>query len=163
MIRNIEINEHDSREEDQSKITTTVKNIISKELKLPVESIDKLHRVGKKKVFESKKYQNIVVRFKSHHARYEAYRKRKEVKNGVKFNPHLTSRRGTLLYETETLADKIEPVDFVYANINGDICARLKHAVNGTEVIKFESTQQFLEKLSNLNVIELDDDGILVE
>ena len=92
---------------------------------------------------------------------YEAYRKNKEVKNGVNFNSHLTSRRGTLLYETKKLADKIEPVDFVYANINGDICARLKQAVNRTEVIKFKMSQQFMEKMSNLNAVELDDDGSL--
>jgi hypothetical protein len=163
LIRNVEINDHDSSEEDQAKITSVVKNIISKELKLPVDSIDKLHRVGKKKDYQSKKYQNIVVRFKSHHARYDVYRKRKEVKNGVKLNPHLTKRRGTLLHETVEMAEKIDAVDFVYANIHGDICAMLKEEINGTKKFIFETAHQFLEKLSRLNLVELDEDGVLVE
>ena len=75
----------------------------------------------------------------------------------------MTKRRGTLLHETVELANKIDAVDFVYANINGDICARLKEDANGTQTFMFETAHQFLEKLSRLNLVELDGDGLLVE
>ena len=75
LIRNIEIDENDNRDADQKKIEAKVNNLISKELRLPgcVGEIDKLHRVGPKKDYNNKKYQNIVVRFASHRARYQVY------------------------------------------------------------------------------------------
>ena len=165
LIRNIEIDETDSKDDDQEKIEIHVKDIIQKELKLPAcaGEIDKLHRVGQKKEYQNKKFQNIVVRFKSHRSRYQVYRQRAELKNNVKINPHLTKKRGKLLHESIEIADKIGAVNFVYANIHGDICVRLTAAVNGTEYFSFQTTQQFLKKLSDLNIVELDAEGNLVE
>ena len=165
LIRNVEIDETDDREVDQKKIESTVTDIIQNELKLPacVGQIDKLHRVGQKKEHHNKKYQNIVVRFTSHRARYQVYRKRTELKNNVKLNPHLTKKRGKLLHESIELTEKIDAVDFTYANIHGDICARLKTAVNGTESFSFQSAEQLLKKLSDLHLVELDAEGNLID
>lgn len=165
LIRNVEINDRDNKETDQQKIETIVNDIISKDLKLPacVGSIDKLHRVGPKKEHQNKKFQNIVVRFTSHRARYQVYRKKTELKNNVKFNPHLTKKRGKLLHETIELAAKLDCIDFAYANIHGDVCVRLTAAVDGTESISLQSTSQLLKKLSDLRLVVLDQEGNLAE
>ena len=165
LIRNVEINDRDNKETDQQKIETIVNDIISKDLKLPacVGSIDKLHRVGPKKEHQNKKFQNIVVRFTSHRARYQVYRKKTELKKNFKFNPHLTKKHGKLLHETIELAAKLDCIDFAYANIHGDVCVRLTAAVDGTESISLQSTSQLLKKLSDLRLVVLDQEGNLAE
>ena len=165
LIRNVEINDTDSKDADQKKIETVVNDLISKKLKLPAcaAQVDKLHRVGKKKERDNKKFQNIVVRFTSHRARYEVYRKKTDLTNGLKFNPQLTKRRGKLLSDSIQIAEKVDEIDFAYANIHGDICVRFKEAVNGTESFSFTSKEGLLRKLKDLDIVDLDEEGNLAE
>ena len=91
------------------------------------------------------------------------YRKKTELKNNVKFNPHLTKKRGKLFHETIQLTAKLDCIDFAYANIHGDVCVRLTAAVDGTESISLQSTSQLLKKLSDLRLVVLDQEGNLAE
>ena len=68
-----------------------------------------------------------------------------------------------MLHESIKLCENIEGVNFAYANIHGDICVRLSAAVNGTESFSFQSTEQLLKKLSDLKLVELDEEGILIQ
>ena len=99
IIRNIELPQ---RKEDDNQLENKVKEIISTTLQLPAAAadIDKLHRTGKKKDHEGKKYQNIIVRFRSHSSRYSVYKARKRLPNGIKMNPNLRKRRGNILYKS---------------------------------------------------------------
>ena len=64
MIKNAPLPENESH----NAITTTVNNIIVKDLSLPnvVSDIDKFHRVGKIRTRDGKKHQDIIIRFKTH-------------------------------------------------------------------------------------------------
>ena len=77
--------------------------MIKNELNLPVllPEVDKAHRVGKVKM-NGKKSQDIIIRFKSHSARYEVFSKRKSLRN-KKARANLTPRREQLLYEAKLL------------------------------------------------------------
>ena len=104
-----------------------------------------------------------MVRFTSHRARYEVYRKKTDLTNGLKFNPQLTKRRGKLLSDAIQIAEKVDEIDFAYANIHGDICVRFKEAVNGTESFSFTSKERLLQKLKDLDIVDLDEEGNLAE
>ena len=112
--------------ETNNAITTTVNDIIEKDLSLPnvVSEIDKFHRVGKVRTRNGKKHQDIIVRFKTHSSRYLVYKERKKARN-VKISPNLTKRRATLLYEASNWVKDLDAVDFVFANIHGDLNLRL--------------------------------------
>ena len=147
ILRNIEVPEN----EEPAAIERKVKEIVEKELKLPHASndIDKLHRIGKKKEYEGKTYQHVIVRFRSHRSRYAAYKERKKLKNGVKMSPNLTKTRLQVLDESSKLVRDIDGVDFTFANINGDLCVRLTTAVNGRHVWTFSSIQNLRTILFN--------------
>ena len=103
------------------------------------------------------------MRLTSHRSRYQVYRKQKDLNNGIKFNPQLTKKRGKLLHESLQIAQKVDAINFTYANIHGDICARLHEAVNGTDSFSFNSLTELLKKLNDLELVDLDEDGNLVE
>ena len=69
--------------ETSEDVTKVVHKIISKDMGLPnlVPSIDKLHRQGKILEKNGKKNQNIIVRLKSHFARYSILKEKKKAKN----------------------------------------------------------------------------------
>ena len=75
VVRDVFLPENETNES----ITKNVHKMISKDLESPslVTSIDKLHRFGKIKEKNGKKSQNVIIRFKSHYARYSVYNARK--------------------------------------------------------------------------------------
>ena len=68
--------------ETNTDVERAVKNVIQNELKLPevVNNIDKLHRTGKIKEKNGKRMQDVIIRFKTHKARYAVYSERKRRK-----------------------------------------------------------------------------------
>ena len=64
--------------------------------------------------------QDVIVRFKSHHARYRVYNERKKAKN-IKIGANLTKRRGKLLFDASNVVKSIDKVDFCFSNIHGDL------------------------------------------
>ena len=96
-------------------------------LKCPnlLKDVDKLHRIGRKRTEGRKTFQNIVVRFKSHSARYALYKKKKDLKNNVKMNAHLTNHRAKTLHESIDFVKDVDGVDYTFSNIHGDLYVRL--------------------------------------
>ena len=76
-----------------------------------LSEVDKAHRVWKVKEMNGKESQDIIIRFKSHSARYEVYSKRKSLRN-KKAQANLKTRRGKV--------EKLDKVAFVYSDIHGD-------------------------------------------
>ena len=157
ILRNLEL---PAGKEDETVIEKTVKEIVANQLNLPeaADEIDKVHRVGKKKDHQGKKFQNVIVRFKSHRSRYSVYRNRKQLQNGVKMNPNLTKKRGDVLYESSELVKDVAGIDFTFANIHGDLCVRLTAARNGDHVFTFHSIAE-LRKILEESDIVLGDEG----
>ena len=90
--------------------------------------VDKFHRIGR----IENGYQDIVIRFKSHTAKENFYEKRKQIKRkGIKIRPSLAPERKKLLNEAnkaiEDYTNIINPPDFVYADIHGNLKVKMKH------------------------------------
>ena len=116
--------------------------------------MDKAHRLGKIKEQNGKKHQDIIVRFKSHSARYKLYSKRKTLKN-VKVSPNLTKKRSKLLYDAVELTKNIENDDwgFVYANIHGDLLLRLQEKYQGKHYYSFDSLESLRNQLNEIGLL----------
>ena len=136
-----------------------VKNVVTNIIKIDMvkpellSSLDKQHRIGKVKIVNGKKLQNIIVRFKSHSARYSVYKVRKKAKN-VKISANLTKRRSQLLTTASNAITNIEKVAFCFSNIHGDLMTRLIEPYNGKYVFPFNSLKELSDLLMEMNLIE---------
>ncbi len=97
-------------------------NFLKNELNVPNASheIDKVHRIGKPKEYRGAKQQNVIIRFRSHAARYTAYSNRKNAKK-FKVAPNLTKHREEELFKAKSLVESMKGVKFVFADIHGDM------------------------------------------
>ena len=116
-----------------------------------MNEVDKLHRVGPKR----DNVQDIIVRFKSHTAKENFYRNRKQIKRrGVKVRPSLTPARRELLDEANEVMKDYETRDyqlnnmphFVYADLHGNLKLKMAREVKGRLFFNFKS----LVELNNL-------------
>merc|ERR1712240_56260 len=108
--------------------------------------IDKFHRNGP--VFEGSK-QEVILRFKSHSAKEAFYRGRKTLPpehRSVKIKPSLSPHQKKLLCEAEALIEEfkfreeaVNPPDFVFANIHGEIQVKLKHKYRHGDFVTFHT------------------------
>ena len=137
VIKGIDLN----RNEENDNLKKEVIEIIEKDLELPeaVLDFDKTHRVGPiYENYKGVKQQDVVVRFKSHSARYSTYLKRKETKNKkIRITPSLTDRRRRLLLEAQKRFEGNSAINFLYCDIHGDLKLRL------LEPIRFHYVHDF--------------------
>ena len=124
-----------------------VKHILCTDLSITsevVKDFDKTHRIGK--VFETEegeRRQDVILRMKSHSARYNIYDNRKKSKNKkISIAPSLTSHRSKLLREAKRAYAEAEPVDFIYTDQHGDTKVRLKTALNNKFAFKFYALEE---------------------
>ena len=141
--------------ENNGDVEKKVQNVIKDELKLPemVNSIDKLHRTGKVKEKNGKRMQDVIIRFKTHHARYTVYSQRKNAKN-IKIHANLTKRRGKLLYDASNAINGIDKVNFCFSNMHGDLNVRLEEAYNGKYVHGFSSFKDLNDLLIKAGLLQ---------
>ena len=124
------------------------------------EDIDKFHRNGR---VTNGNEQEILIRFKSHAAKESFYRARKNLPPSmreVKIRPSLSRHQSDLLREAKDTVEQyslndeiVNPVEFVFANIHGDIQAKMKTDVRGSPFITFNSIQDLGRKLQEAQVI----------
>ena len=78
VIKNVFRPETETNEDVEKVVTDIIKN----DLKLPneINNIDKLHRIGKVKMRNGKKNQDVIVRFKTHALRYNVFTASKSTK-----------------------------------------------------------------------------------
>ena len=132
-------------------VNATVTKILTTELQLPdsVNEIDKLHRVGKIRTKNGKSHQDIIVRFKTHSARYAVYKEREKAKSG-KLSANLTKTRGELLYKASKLVEENDKVEFCFPNTHGDLYVRLKEPIENKVLHPFFSLEELQKILLNL-------------
>ena len=135
-------------------VTKVVNKIIAKDLQLPnvINSIDKLHRIGKPKEKNGKKNQDVIVRFKSHSARYTVFNARKKT-NNHNIRPNLTPFRSKLLHEATEITSNVNEVNFAFADIHGDLKIRLVNAIEGRFVFSFSTIEELKNLLSKMGFL----------
>ena len=119
-IKNMKKQENESSD----KVLEEIQCLFSEaSINIPDACIDRAHRV-------SKTDGTMIVRFTTFRHRTIFYRKKKELKNGVKVHLDLTKARLDLLIKTSKYVKKLSNVDFVYADIN---CLLKIHFSNNNE------------------------------
>lgn len=81
--------------------------------------IDRAHRIGKDR-------KTMIVKFHSFGKRSALYKARKNLKNGIKIHLDITKARLNILDDAKKLITNDSTVDFVFADINCNIVAKLK-------------------------------------
>ena len=152
ILKNVALPKKQTQEGDEK----FVKNLFTKELNLPdvYDEVDKLHRLGRPRSGDgdNKKTQDIIVRFKSHSARYKVYDGRKKSKS-TKIRPNLTKHRGKLLYLASKFVEELDPVHFVFAGEHGDLKLRLKEKTDDDkQYFEFKSMEELKEILQGLEI-----------
>ena len=98
--------------ESSGKVLEAVKCLFSEaSINISDACIDRAHRV-------SRTDDTVIVRFTTFRHRTLFYRKRKELKNGVKVHLDLTKARLNLLIKASKYVNTLSNVGFVYADIN---------------------------------------------
>ncbi len=106
------------------------------------DAIDRAHRIGPvTENDQGKKFQQIIIRFKSFKDRTSVYKNRKKVANGPRIRLDLTKKRLSTLLAVQDL--KRSEIDFAFADINCNLAAKLK---NG-KFIFFTSVEALLSEL----------------
>ena len=123
--------------ESSDKVLEAIKCLFSEaSINIPDACIDRAHRV-------SRNDDTVIVHFTTFRHRTMFYRKRKELKNGVKVHLNLTKARLDLLIKASKYVKNLSNVDFVYADIN----CRLKiHFSNNNESF-FDSMDDLISKM----------------
>lgn len=126
--------------------------------------VDKFHRVGPVK----NNKQDVIVRFKSHTAKENFYKNRKNVNKNVKIKPSLAPGRKELLndavnflaeYENSSL--KNQP-HFVFADMHGNLKLKMTHRVEGKMFFKFNSLEELALTIEHQNrKTEVEDQVVL--
>ena len=141
-IKNLKKQENES----SKKVLEEIKCLFSgASINIPDACIDRAHRV-------SKTDDTVIVTFATFRHRTMFYRKRKELKNGVKVHLDLTKARLDLLIKADKYVKNLSNVDFVYADIN----CRLKiHFSNNNESF-FDSMDDLISKTGRFFKLDLD-------
>ena len=124
------------------------------------DDIDKFHRNGRVNGNE----QEIIIRFKSHAAKEAFYRARKDLlpaRKDVRIKPSLSLNQKNLLRDAETFVEKfglkdeeVNPVEFVFANLHGEIQVKMKKKFRGSCFITFNSLKDLAQRLQDAQVVK---------
>lgn len=141
-----------------------IKNIIEKvNSSTKIEDVDKFHRVGPVK---EENLQDLIIRFKSHDAKEQFLKKRKNLDRQLKVKPSLTYERRKLLEKARNHLESPETnyeegtmkhyPEFVYADVHGNLKVCLKDSDNPErkQFLKFNSLKDlsFIIDKKNLQV-----------
>ena len=123
-----------------------VENVITKELGISREefmsNFDKTHRIGP---VRNNNEQRVIVRFQKHSVCEKIYAQRKKSRK-YKVKPSLTNFCMNMLKATKERFEKCEHVNFIYADIHGNLKIRFNQPLDGRYVYNFNDESE----LSNL-------------
>ena len=126
---------------------------MNKHLQISKEEIErqvnKCHRIGPKNEDGT---QATILRFKSHFFKESVYHARKKIKNRkIKIKISLTKKRRKILSYAHQATANIPNVDFLYADINGNLKLRLKENFNNKKVFTFKSKEELHSLFEKFN------------
>ena len=149
-----------------SQVTQKAENALAQHLQLDpdevVNQIDKCHRIGPLKDDGT---QSTIVRFKSHSFREKACVNRKKCTDrNIKIKLSLTRRRRKTLTYAYKISDKLHNVNFIYADIHGNLKLRLNEPINNKIVYPFRDKQELLNLFKkfkwNIDGLELEEEEV---
>ena len=121
---NIDLAPTGTKEDCMKKVEEVLKKL---NCGVDIDAVDKAHRIGPRVTDEGKEKQQMIVRFKTFKERTMVYRARKKAEN-TRIRIDLTRRRLHVLREAKTLVeDHKNTVDYVFADINCSLAAKLKN------------------------------------
>ena len=131
--------------ESADDVLVKVKEIVRESnSKISLNSIDRAHRIGKAVTNSNgKESQSIIVRFTSFRERTAFYRARKNIDNGLSIRLDLTRKRYNLLKTARKESERIPSVNYIYADINCRIKAKL-----------MDDDEKFIESLADLKNLQ---------
>ena len=143
-IDNIPLPAGDEKEDCLEKVSKVMHGM---DCGLEPRDMDRAHRIGKKKTDKDGiTRQEMIVKFKSFGQRTKMYPNRKKEKNDVKVKVDLTRRRLGILIEAIEFGKSNDRADFVFANVNCNLAAKL---TNGSFVF-LDSLYDLKQKLNDL-------------
>ena len=96
--------------------------------------------------------QSTVVRFRSHAFKEKVYRKRKEIKGKkIKVKLSLTKHRTRTIKYAHQITKNNAEVNFVYADLNGNLKLRLHDSIGNKYVYEFKSKEELHELFNQFN------------
>ena len=112
--------------------------------------------------------QETIIRFKSHAAKEAFYRARKTLppsRRNIKIRPSLSLNQKNLLRDAQTLVEEyslndevVNPVEYVFANIHGEIQAKMKKKFRGSPFISFNSLKELTSRLQEAQIVKKTND-----
>ena len=132
-------------------------SLFSNEFKLEEKEtnmeFDKTHRIGG---ITQDRQQRVIVRFKSHGFCSKVYNRRKQSKR-IYVKPSLTKFRLDTLKQAKERYGNSSDVEFIYADILGNLKIRLKNPLNGRFVHEFYNLNELSDILfdADLHFYEL--------
>ena len=145
------------RDETIPELENAVKSILKNEFKLEEKEtnmeFDKTHRIGG---ITQDRQQRVIVRFKSHGFCSKVYNRRKQSKR-IYVKPSLTKFRLDTLKQAKERYGNSSDVEFIYADILGNLKIRLKNPLNGRFVHEFYNLNELSDILfdADLHFYEL--------
>ena len=138
---NIDLPEKGTKEDCMAKIGKVLQDL---DCGIGLDSVDRAHRIGPVRVGDdgSAPRQQVIAKFKSFADRTKVYRNRKKLST-VRIKLDLTKNRLVTLGKANTFAKNNPIVDFVFADINCHLAAKLK---NGNFIF-FDSVEKLHELL----------------
>ena len=157
LIEGLKIKEKETSNDIENSVKTFLKDQAEIDESIITEEFDKAHRVGKIKNGK----QSTILRLKSHSLVEKVHRKKKDVKKrGYDLRPSLTRKRMELLQEARDIVEKEDRIQFVYADIHGNLKVRLKDEFQKRFVFNFNDIEDlsfFLQKISQVESEHFDE------
>ena len=126
----------ETNESSQDCVNKVISVFDDMNLNITSDDIDRAHRVGKER-------KTMIVKFFSFGKRTSVYKARKTAKNNVKIYLDLTKKRLDLLDEASHCITENSNVDYVFADINCNLVAKLK----SKEYKFFDNISSFKNKI----------------
>ena len=138
------------KEETEDKLQTHVTKVINGLVENASLELDKMHRIGARK----NNSQSTIVRFKGHSTVKKVYDQRKQNK-GITIRPALTKFRNKQLAKARELSERVPIIDFVFADILGNLKVRFVKPFRNRNVHNFYDFDELKEILVDIDFEEL--------
>ena len=132
--------------------TRKAKNVMVKNLNFSEEEVDieldKCHRLGPTR--DGK--QSTIKRFRWHAFKEKVYKKQKEIKGKkIKVKLSLTKHRTRAIKYAHQITEYDAEVNFVYADMNGNLKLTLHNSIGNKYVYEFKSNEELYELFNKLD------------
>ena len=160
-VSGIEKNRQEKPEELREKVLKLVREVKST---TGEQDIDKFHRNGR--IYDND--QDVIIRFKSHAAKEAFYKARKTLPptwNNTKIRPSLCPNQKTLLHKAQSMIEEynfthehINPPEFVFANIHGELQVKFKSKSRFGLMATFHDIKQLIYIIQEAQAVKPTDD-----